>query len=89
MGAIILSPGADLTPAYISGSAQNKAQHYFISVGAAEHPGNIAFARDYHKILAATGAAVSFREVPGMKDHNRPPDWPDRFSEWLKVILAL
>jgi len=88
-GAMILSPGADLVPRPIAGSEKNRSQRYFISVGAEEHPGNLKFAQDYRAILKGTGAIVSYRAVPDMTVHNRPPDWAERFPEWTKIILGL
>lgn len=87
-GAIVLSPGADIFPTPIAATDGNKRQKYFISTGAGEAPGNLRFAREYHKILSALGSQVTYREVPGMHEHGRPPDWPDRFREWVSAILT-
>lgn len=86
-GAIVLSPGADIFPTSIGGAEGNRRQRYFISTGAEEAAGNLQFARAYRKILSALGSTVIYREVLGMKQHDRPPDWPERFQEWTAMIL--
>lgn len=89
VGAIILSPGSDAYPLGFDRQDQNSGQHFYISVGALEHPGNLDFARRYRRVLTSIGAAVEYREVVGMKEHNRPPDWPERFRDWTAVMLKV
>jgi predicted esterase len=88
-GAVILSPGANTHPGPLPFQEGNRYQKYYLSCGADEAPGNLAFTHSYAKYLSITGASVHSREVPGMKDHTRPPDWADRFPEWIAAILAI
>jgi len=87
-GAILLSPGADIFPTPIGASEDNRCQRYFISIGSDEAEMNLKFARAYRKVLSELGSTVIYREVVGMKKHDRPPDWPDRFREWSAAILG-
>jgi predicted esterase len=82
-GAIILSPGGDTRPGPIPTRQGNEKQTFYLSCGAEEAPGNVLYTRAYAKYLSNIGATVHAREVPGMKDHTRPPDWPDRLPEWI------
>ncbi len=87
-GAIILSPGANTRQGPLTFHEGNRNQLFYLSCGSEEAPGNIQFTRSYSDYLSKTGATVHSREVPGMKIHSRPPDWPDRFPEWVAAILS-
>lgn len=89
VGAIILSPGANIFPLPRSAVAGNQSQKYYISTGAEEDPGNLQFARTYQKFLTDIGSGVTYREVPGMKKHGRPPDWPEKFRTWTDTLLSV
>ena len=87
-GAILLSPGGKMLPGPLPVSQGNVTQLYYVLCGAGEASGNLEFARRYAESLAKTGAKVQSREVADMKIHSRPPDWPERFPEWVATILA-
>jgi predicted esterase len=88
-GAIVLSPGGDIFPTPIAAVPENRKQIYFISIGAGELQRRIAVARQYRQILGDLGSQVFYREVEGMSEHTRPPDWPERFREWVSRILNI
>ena len=43
----------------------------------------------HQKILTDIGSSVTYREVPGMKKHGRPPDWPEKFRTWTGMLLSV
>jgi len=88
-GAIALSPGGSLFPTPIEASSFNHHQIYFISIGAQDLQRRTAMARRYRQLLSDLGARVYYREVEGMSEHARPPDWPERFKEWTATILRI
>jgi len=87
-GAIVLSPGANTRPAPLPVSPGQNGQIYYLSCGAGEAEGNVQFTERYARFLTQTGATVHSRLVPHMAKHGRPPDWPERFPEWVAAILA-
>jgi predicted esterase len=89
LGAIVLSPGARSLPGALPVLEGNAKQLYYLSCGAGEAAKNIEFTRSYSGYLSKTGAKVHSREVQGMKTHARPPDWPERFPEWVAAILSI
>ena len=89
-GAIIMSPGGFTNPqAATTPLAQHTKQTYWAVCMADEHPGNVGLTRAYAKHLKALGSQVTEIEYPGIKEHTRPPDFKDRFPEWIGVILGI
>jgi len=87
-GAIVMSPGGFTEPKVRSQkSPVNATQIYFLVCGADEHPGNVQLTRFYAKELKNLGAVVTFKEYPGVSKHTRPPDFKERFPEWIAAIL--
>jgi predicted esterase len=88
-GAIALSPGGNIFLPPIAPMPAQREQTYVISIGAEELQRRVLLARQYRQILGDLGAHVSYREVAGMSEHARPPDWPIRFQEWTAGILGI
>jgi len=88
-GAIALSPGGNTYTPPMEGTLLNKQQTYFISIGAGELDRRVQLARQYLGTLKNLGAHVQYREVAGMSEHTRPPDWSVRFREWTAAILGM
>lgn len=90
MGAIIMSPGGIGEP-LPSGRAlpAHAKQTYWCVCGAEEQPGNVALTKGYAKHLKSLGATVTLILYPSIKEHTRPPDFKERFTEWTKKILQL
>jgi predicted esterase len=89
-GAIVMSPGGNTSPqAALVPVAQHKDQRFWLVCMADEHPGNVELTRAYAKHLKALGSQVTEIEYPGIKEHTRPPDFKERFPEWIAAILRL
>jgi len=87
-GAIVMSPGTR-APARLDEikPAPLLAQRGFVVVcGAKEHPGNVALAAEDARWLQAAKARVRHKPYPGMSAHTFPPDFADRFPEWVRFI---
>jgi predicted esterase len=89
LGAILMSPGgmgrakaADLR------KPEHAKQVYFCFCGAEEQPGNVGLTKAYAKHLETVlGAKVTLKLYPGISKHTRPPDFMEKFSEWMAAIL--
>lgn len=89
-GAIVMSPGGMTNPhASTVPVAQHRTQAFWIVCMAEEHPGNVELTRAYAKHLKALGSQVIKIEYPGIKEHTRPPDFRERFPEWIGAILKI
>lgn len=87
-GAIMMSPGGMTTPQ--PGTIplpQHKQQTFWVVCMAEEHPGNVSLTRTYAAQLKTLGSRVTKIEYPGIKEHTRPPDFKERFPEWISAIL--
>ena len=89
LGAILMSPGGlGLPKATDQKSPKHASQKYFCFCGAKEHPGNVELTKAYAKHLELTlGADVTMKLYPEMEQHARPPDFLEKFPDWVKAIL--
>lgn len=87
-GAIVMSPGGFTEPKVRSQkSLANAKQTFFVVCGANENAGNVQLTRFYGKELKNLGATVTLKEYAGVSKHTRPPDFKERFGEWIAAIL--
>jgi predicted esterase len=90
-GAIVMSPGTrgparlrDVKPSPLL------AQRGFVVVcGAQEHPGNVRLAAEDAAWLQTAKAQVRHKPYPGMSAHKFPPDFGERFPEWVRFIEGM
>lgn len=89
MGAILMSPGGMGRPKAASiRKPEHAKQVYFCFCGADEDPGNVGLTKAYAKHLETIlGATVTLKLYPGMSKHTRPPDFMEKFPEWMAAIL--
>lgn len=89
MGAIAMSPGGMGRPkAANTRKPQHEKQVYFCFCGADEQPSNVNLTKAYAKHLETVlGAKVSLKLYPGISKHTRPPDFMQKFPEWMAAIL--
>jgi predicted esterase len=87
-GAIVMSPGAQshLNQAQVSPLLARRG--FVVVCGAKEHPGNVKLTADAAAWLRAANAQVKHKPYPGMAAHSFPPDFDERFPEWVKFIEA-
>lgn len=89
-GAIIMSPGGIMGPqAAETAVAAHRSQIFWLTCMVEEHPGNVQLTRAYAQHLKGLGATATKIEYPGIKQHTRPPDFQERFPEWISAILRL
>src|SRR5207249_3693892 len=89
LGAIIMSPGG-FGPPKASGvrKPSHAEQVYFCFCGAEEHEANLRLTKAYAKHLEQVlGAKVTLKVYPGISKHTRPPDFMEKFPEWMSAIL--
>ncbi len=88
-GAIVMSPGGMGRPKAANiRKPQHEKQMYFCFCGADEQPGNVNLTKAYAKHLETVlGARVSLKLYPGISKHTRPPDFMEKFPEWMGAIL--
>jgi predicted esterase len=89
LGAVIMSPGGFGDP---KASRVRKPEHakqvYFCFCGAEEHEANVGLTRFYARHLdRVLGAKVTLKLYPGVSKHARPPDFMEKFPEWMSAIL--
>ena len=89
LGAILMSPGGMGGPkAAEARRPVNEKQVYFCLCGADEHPSNVGLTKAYAKHLETVlGAKVTLKLYPGISKHTRPPDFMEKFPEWMGTIL--
>jgi predicted esterase len=89
LGAVIMSPGGMGRPH--PGDVrrpEHAKQVYFCFCGAEEHPTNVAWTKGYARhIEQVLGAKVTLKLYPGVSQHARPPDFMEKFPEWMAAIL--
>ena len=91
MGAILMSPGGMGRPkaAEVRRSEHEK-QVYFCFCGADENPANVGLTKAYAKHLEQVlGSKVTLKLYPGVSKHTRPPDFMEKFPEWMAAILKV
>lgn len=91
LGAIIMSPGGFTAP---KAAGVRKPEHakqaFFCFCGAEEQEGNVTLTKAYAKHLEQVlGAKVTLKLYPGVAKHSRPPDFMEKFPEWVASILAV
>jgi predicted esterase len=88
-GAVLMSPGGMGNPkATDVKTAQHAKQIYFCFCGADEHPGNVGLTKAYARHLETIlGSKVTLKLYPGVAKHTRPPDFMEKFPEWMAAIL--
>ncbi|HZQ48590.1 MAG TPA: hypothetical protein VFC07_16350 [Verrucomicrobiae bacterium] len=91
MGAILMSPGGMGRPkAAEIRKPRHEKQMYFCFCGEDEQPGNVRLTKAYAKHLETVlGAKVTLKLYPGISKHTRPPDFMEKFPEWMAAILKL
>lgn len=89
-GAIIMSPGGFKPPkAAKVRSPEHEKQTYFCFCGAEEHESNVTLTKAYANHLEhVLGAKVTLKLYAGIAKHTRPPDFMEKFPEWMSSILA-
>ena len=89
-GALLMSPGGLGRPKVADvRKPQHAKQVYFCFCGADEHPANVGLTKMYAKHLESVlGAKVTLKLYPGIAKHARPPDFLEKFPEWMTAILA-
>ena len=87
-GAIVMSPGT-VNPTRLSNfesSPMNRHQGYICVCGAGEFPGNVAGTKADAEIAKRSGAKVELKLYPGVTEHAFPPDFGEKFVEWVNFI---
>lgn len=89
LGAIAMSPGGMGQPKAASvRRPEHTKQVYFCFCGADEQPGNVNLTKAYAKhVETVLGAKVTLKLYPGISKHTRPPDFMEKFPEWMSAIL--
>jgi len=90
LGAIIMSPGGFAAPKASSiRRPEHARQVYFCFCGANENEANVSLTKAYAKHLEQVlGAKVTLKVYPGIAKHTRPPDFMEKFADWMSSILA-
>jgi predicted esterase len=89
LGAVVMSPGGmgRPKPAKVRTPAHEK-QVFFCLCGAEEHPANVRLTKGYAEYLdKGLGAKVTLKLYPGVEKHDRPPDFAEKFPEWMAAIF--
>lgn len=90
LGAIVMSPGGITDPKDpAKGTDLHKRQTYYVICGAGEAKGTVELTRYYASVLKELGGSTTKKEYEGMSEHTRPPDFKNRFPEWISQILHL
>jgi len=89
LGAVLMSPGGLGKPkAATVRKLEHAKQVYFCFCGAEENPGNVGLTKAYAEHLdKVLGAKVTLILYPGVAKHTRPPDFVEKFPEWMAAIL--
>jgi predicted esterase len=89
LGAVAMSPGAVSRPKPVkSPTPANAKQVFFCLCGANEHEGNVRLTKGYAEYLEkGLHAKVTLKLYPGVDKHDRPPDFVEKFPEWITAIL--
>jgi predicted esterase len=85
-GAIVLSPGAIPRLNEVKPSPLLAARAFVLACGAKEAPGNVRLTAADAQWLRDAKAKVEHRTYPEMSAHRFPPDFDERFPEWVKLI---
>jgi predicted esterase len=85
-GSIVLSPGADRHLDRVQPSPLLAKRGFVVAYGAKEHAGNVMLGVQDDRWLRQAKAKVIHRPYPGMAEHSLPPDFADRFPEWVRFI---
>jgi pimeloyl-ACP methyl ester carboxylesterase len=90
LGALIMSPGGFTSPHLpdVKDTFHSR-QHYFSVCGALEHPGNVGWTKRYAAAARQFTDFSMLKLYDGVKQHTRPPDFKDRFPEWISEILGI
>jgi len=86
-GGIGMSPGADFHLDRVTPSAKLKERRFVVVIGGAEHPGNVALARQDRDWFQKAGIQARYVTVP-RGGHSLPPDFTDQFPKWVDFILG-
>lgn len=89
LGAVVMSPGGIGQPKAAGiRKPEHEKQVYFCFCGADEQPGNVSLTKAYAKHLGTVlKAKVTLKLYPGISKHARPPDFMEKFPEWIAAIL--
>jgi len=60
---------------------------FIVACGAQEHPGNVRLTAQDAAWLKKAKAQVLHKPYPGMSAHSFPPDFAERFPDWIQLIL--
>jgi predicted esterase len=85
-GAICMTPGAESHLDEVTRSPLLSKRAFVLTVGEKEPPGNVQLVTEGTAWLKAAGAQVRARVYPGMSAHTFPPDFRERFPEWIRFI---
>lgn len=88
-GAIVMSAGGIKAPKPVMvRDPLHQQQVYFCLCGADEAPGNVGLTKLYAQMAELLGAKATLHLYPGVSKHARPPDFMEKFPEWMGKILG-
>jgi phospholipase/carboxylesterase len=85
-GAIVMSPGAEFMLDRATSNPKLRDRRFVVTIGVAEHPGNVTLSRQDWDWLKKAGAQVVYRSFPGV-GHSLPPGFVDLLPQWVEFIL--
>ncbi len=85
-GAIVLSPGARSQLRDLPQSPLLTRRGFVVACGAKEAPGNVRLTESDADWLRGANAPVREKEYPGIAEHAFPPDFHERFPDWVRFI---
>lgn len=91
LGAILLSPGGLGTPQIAEEKRPEHARQVFYSAcGGGENPRTLMYTQAYAPHLKKVlGAQVTTKIYVGVTVHKLPPDFTEKFPEWMAAILKV
>lgn len=89
LGAIVMSPGGISHPVVARNREPAHAdQVYYFLCGEREDPATVMLTKGLAQgVERALGAKATLKIYPGVSRHARPPDFAEKFPEWMGTIL--
>jgi predicted esterase len=89
-GTLVMSPGGSKWSILegLKPSAGNASQHFVLTCGAEEAPGNVAFTKQDAEFARSAGAAVEMKLYEGVSQHTFPPDFSEQFPRWVRFLAG-
>jgi predicted esterase len=87
-GSLVMSPDGRMRTINegLAPKAENASQHFVLTCGAAEAPGNVAFTGENAEFARAAGAGVEMKLYEGMSRHSFPPDFFEQFPCCVRFL---